>query len=51
MTEPELPDQEEEPDEEISYFVGECTCDHEMEDHGLGCCDMEGCECTAGWEE
>lgn len=37
--------------EEQAYFTGECTCDHETEEHGWGSCDVEGCECEAGWEE
>jgi len=32
-------------------FVGPCTCDHEPEDHGWGKCDVEGCDCEAGWED
>lgn len=32
-------------------FVGPCTCDHEQVEHGWGSCDVEGCDCTAGWEE
>ena len=39
----------------LSYFVGDCTCDHEMDAHGWGSCycvenDVE-CPCEAGWEE
>jgi len=34
-----------------AYFVGPCTCDHEEEEHGWGCCNVEDCECEAGWEE
>jgi hypothetical protein len=34
------------------YFSGTCTCDHdEVEDHGWGSCDIDGCDCEAGWEE
>jgi hypothetical protein len=33
-----------------TYFSGECTCGHEMQDHGWGHCGWEGCECQAGWE-
>ena len=32
-------------------FVGLCTCDHERDEHGWGSCDVEGCDCEAGWEE
>lgn len=37
--------------EEHIYFVGPCSCDHEPGEHGWGQCDVEGCECNAGWEE
>jgi hypothetical protein len=37
--------------EQVSYFVGECTCSHVREDHGWGRCDVDGCDCEAGWEE
>jgi len=33
------------------YFVGPCTCDHELEQHGWGECNVATCECEAGWEE
>ena len=33
-----------------TYFIG-CTCEHEPEDHGWGCCEVEGCNCEGGWEE
>lgn len=44
---------EPEDDEPFEYitFAGPCTCDHEPEEHGWGSCDVEGCECEAGWEE
>jgi hypothetical protein len=29
----------------------DCTCDHDAEQHGWGCCDVEGCPCEGGWEE
>jgi hypothetical protein len=32
-------------------FAGPCTCDHERDEHGWGCCDVEDCPCDAGWEE
>ena len=28
------------------YFIGPCTCEH-----GWGSCDVDGCECEAGYEE
>lgn len=39
-----------------AYFYGECTCEHEPEDHSWGGCEevgteTEGCPCEAGWEE
>jgi hypothetical protein len=42
--------------EEHPYFTGECTCDHDREEHGWGSCDVEigegeYCPCEAGWEE
>lgn len=37
--------------EEHTYFTGECTCDHDQEQHGWGHCDVDGCPCEAGWEE
>lgn len=36
--------------EEYTYFV-DCTCEHEPEQHGWGCCEVDGCECQGGWEE
>ncbi len=33
-----------------TYFVG-CTCEHTPEQHGWGCCEVEGCICPGGWEE
>lgn len=48
-----MPEDEEEesiPEDHVS-FVGSCTCTHEKEQHGWGSCDVEGCECEAGWEE
>lgn len=35
----------------VAYFVGPCTCEHEDEQHGWSGCDVDGCECDAGWEE
>jgi hypothetical protein len=32
-------------------FVGPCTCDHDADEHTWGHCDVEDCECEAGWEE
>jgi hypothetical protein len=38
--------------DERTYFVGPCTCEHDMYDeHGWGSCDVGGCDCEAGWEE
>lgn len=37
--------------EEITYFIGPCTCVHEQDEHGWGSCGMPYCECEAGWEE
>ena len=34
-----------------AYFIGPCTCDHDEGEHGWGACDVDGCECEAGWEE
>jgi hypothetical protein len=49
--ETELPDPEEqEPDEEYTYFVG-CTCEHPSDEHGWGECMVPGCDCEGGWEE
>ncbi len=31
-------------------FVG-CNCPHDSEEHGWGCCNVEGCKCEGGWEE
>lgn len=48
-----MPDEEEDepiPEDHVS-FVGPCTCLHEREQHGWGMCDVEGCDCEAGWEE
>jgi len=33
-----------------SYFV-DCTCEHSQDEHGWGCCNVEGCDCEGGWEE
>lgn len=33
------------------YFEGDCTCEHDRNDHGWGQCNEEGCECEAGWVE
>jgi hypothetical protein len=37
--------------EEIQTFSGSCTCDHDRDEHGWGHCDVEGCDCEAGWED
>ncbi len=37
--------------EDHIYFIGPCTCDHEQEEHSWGSCDVDDCECEAGWEE
>lgn len=37
--------------EPSASFVGTCTCDHPPEEHSWGSCDVDGCECEAGWEE
>lgn len=38
--------------EEFTYFAsGDCSCEHEPEEHGWGSCDQDGCKCEAGWEE
>jgi hypothetical protein len=37
--------------EETASFVGPCTCDHEPDEHGWGSCDVDDCDCEAGWEE
>lgn len=39
-----------------TYFVGECTCDHDEDVHGWGACEAPNgdgsvCLCEAGWEE
>lgn len=39
-----------EPEDQVS-FSGPCTCEHEREQHGWGSCNVEGCNCEAGWEE
>lgn len=50
-------DDEEQDSWEINpVFMGECTCEHEREDHSWGTCDMAVgpntvCPCKAGWEE
>lgn len=37
--------------EDNAYFCsGECSCDHEPEQHGWGECEVEGCKCKANWE-
>jgi hypothetical protein len=38
-------------DEGSIYFVGPCTCDHDLDQHGWGKCDVKNCQCEAGWEE
>jgi hypothetical protein len=37
--------------EESSSFVGPCTCEHDMDEHTWGSCNVEDCPCEAGWEE
>ena len=37
--------------EEHVTFHGPCTCEHTQEDHSWGHCDVDGCNCEAGWEE
>lgn len=37
--------------EEWVGFFGPCTCEHSEEEHGWGSCDVDGCDCEAGWEE
>lgn len=32
-------------------FYGECTCEHDADDHGWETCDADGCPCTAHWED
>lgn len=46
-----MSDDDEEWGEEAVYFEGPCTCDHETGEHGWGSCDVEGCDCEAGWTE
>lgn len=42
---------------EIVFFSGTCTCEHEGYEHGWGECDViddetiTKCPCEAGWEE
>jgi len=36
---------------ESCYFVGECTCSHDEQDHSFGGCGVDDCPCEAGWEE
>jgi hypothetical protein len=43
-------DNDEEEWNEQSFFV-DCTCAHEPEEHGWGCCNVTGCPCEGGWEE
>lgn len=37
--------------EERPTFQGECTCEHDRDEHTWGACDVDGCPCEAGWEE
>lgn len=51
-----MSDDESEDYEEQTYFVGQCTCGHEREEHTWGSCDVllpdgTNCPCEAGWEE
>jgi hypothetical protein len=41
---------EDEDDEMITLFV-ECICEHDSEEHGWTCCEVDGCECEGHWEE
>jgi hypothetical protein len=45
-----MDDGSEEWPEEQAYFTG-CTCEHEPDRHGYGCCNVPDCECEGGWEE
>jgi hypothetical protein len=36
--------------EEAVTFVG-CDCEHAEDKHGWGCCEVDGCPCSGGWEE
>ena len=38
-------------DGDYSYFMGPCTCGHDLQDHGWLACDIDGCDCEAHWEE
>lgn len=42
---------DEEVGEVFAWFVGPCTCEHDEDAHGWGSCDVQGCDCEAGWEE
>jgi hypothetical protein len=37
--------------EGAATFAGDCTCEHEWDEHGWGECAVDGCECEAGWDE
>jgi len=37
--------------EDSPVIFGDCTCDHEPEEHGWQSCDVEGCECEGSWSE
>lgn len=36
--------------EDHVYFAGECTCEHDEDEHGWGWCAADDCQCEAGWE-
>ena len=38
-------------DFDSAMFVGPCTCNHDMIDHGWLECDIQDCSCEAHWEE
>lgn len=44
-------DGDEESGEYPLWFVGECTCGHEIPEHGWQKCDVDGCPCEARYEE
>lgn len=46
-----MSDDESEYPDYATTFCGPCTCDHEPDEHGWGSCNVEGCQCEAGWEE
>ena len=38
-------------EEEYPVYFLNCTCKHKKEQHGWGCCEVDGCNCQGGWEE